>query len=83
MPYSSNKDLPDRVKNVLPYGAQTMWRKVFNSAYKTYGNDEQAAKAAWAQVKKYYKKSGDKWVSLRAINSIYKIEIPEEIGCLK
>lgn len=72
MPYKTNKDLPDRVKDNLPMGAQTIFRKVFNNALKEYkdpkkrrGKDsleETANKVAWSAVKKVYKKVKDKWV---------------------
>ncbi|MBD3248425.1 cation transport regulator ChaB [Candidatus Woesearchaeota archaeon] len=72
MPYRSNKTLPKRVRDNLPQGAQTVFRKAYNNAYEQYkdpkkrkGNDtrtEAANKVAWSAVKKKYKKKGDKWV---------------------
>ena len=32
MPYSSNRELPDSVRHVLPGHAQTIYQKAFNSA---------------------------------------------------
>jgi cation transport regulator len=71
MPYRANKDLPPRVKNNLPQGAQTIYRKAFNNAFKQYkspskrrygGTQESAAhRVAWSAVKNVYKKKGDKW----------------------
>ena len=51
MPYSSNKALPDAVRR-LPSHAQDVWRATFNAAYRKYGKDEPAARAAWAAVKR-------------------------------
>ena len=62
MPYSSNDDLPKKVKDNLPKGAQTIYRKAYNSAYEQYDSAETRSKVAWSAVKKEYKKKGDKWV---------------------
>jgi len=72
MPYKANKELPSRVKKNIPQGAQTIYRKAFNNAFKQYkekskrrygGTREEAAhRVAWAAVKNEYKKKGDKWV---------------------
>ncbi|MBP6892084.1 ChaB family protein [Candidatus Babeliales bacterium] len=56
MPYEVNADLPDSIKKSLPEHAQSIFRKVFNSALNQYGNEEQAFKVAWAVVKKEYEK---------------------------
>lgn len=61
MPYKINKDLPDSIKNNLPFHAQTIYRKTFNNAYKQYP-EGLAHQTAWAAVKKSYKKKNDKWV---------------------
>lgn len=61
MPYASNADLPDSVKNHLPDHAQTIYRKAFNNAYEQY-DEPTAFKVAWAAVKKEYHKEGDYWV---------------------
>jgi len=52
LPYPSKASLPDAVKK-LPDHAQEIWRKAWNNAYKTYGNETQAFKVAWAAVAKY------------------------------
>jgi len=67
MPYRTNKGLPDRVRKNLPMGAQTIYRKAFNNAFKQYrdpkkrrygGTREAAAhRVSWAAVKKVYKKN--------------------------
>lgn len=62
MPYKTNKELPKSVKDNLPQGAQTIYRKAFNSADKQYDSDKKAHQVAWSAVKKEYKKKGDKWV---------------------
>lgn len=65
MPYVSNKDLPDSIKNTLPTGAQDIWRNAFNSAAKqTPGDEEKANKIAWGAVKNagWSKGSGGNWV---------------------
>jgi cation transport regulator len=66
MPYSSNDDLPDRVRLHLPAHAQTIYREAFNHAWQSYHQDarheEIAHRVAWAAVKKSYVKRGDSWV---------------------
>ena len=57
MPYSTNKELPDSVRKNLPQGAQTIFRKAFNNAFKQYkGAEVRCFRVAWAAVKKVYKK---------------------------
>lgn len=72
MPYNSNEELPDNVRNNLPEHGQQIYRKAFNSAWDEYKNpedrrgdddrEEVSHKVAWAAVKKEYHKEGDKWV---------------------
>lgn len=72
MPYRTNAELPDSVKNVLPEHAQDIFRDAFNHAWDEYadpvkrkGNssqEETAFRVAWAAVKKIYEKVGDRWV---------------------
>lgn len=63
MPYTSNADLPARVKDNLPEHAQAIYRSAFNSAYAEYDHNEaRASKVAWAAVSHSYKKRGGKWV---------------------
>jgi cation transport regulator len=67
MPYARNEDLPDRVTDNLPQGAQTIFRKAFNSAHGQYDSpddrkegssrEETAHRVAWSAVKKEYKKT--------------------------
>lgn len=73
MPYKTNSELPDRVKNNLPKHAQDIYREAFNKASGEYkdpkkrrGNasqEEVSHKVAWSAVKAKYTKNGDKWVS--------------------
>lgn len=77
MPYRTNSDLPERVKNNLPEHAQDIYREAFNSAWNEYedpgkrrgreSHEEVAHKVAWSAVKKEYVKNeeGD-WVSKAA-----------------
>lgn len=60
MPYTSIADLPSGVRK-LPKHAQEIYRSAFNSALKQYNDEGLAAQTAWSQVKKSYKKVGDKW----------------------
>ena len=72
MPYKTNKFLPKRIRDNLPQGAQTIYRKAYNNAYKQYRDPkkrrggatfvETCNKVAWSAVKKVYKKKTDKWV---------------------
>jgi cation transport regulator len=66
MPYKTNNDLPERVRDHLPDHAQEIYREAFNSAWDQYdqpkerrGDDsreETAHKVAWAAVKRDYEK---------------------------
>lgn len=51
VPYRSNTELPESVKNNLPEEAQTTWRKIFNSAMEQYKDEGKAAATAWAGLK--------------------------------
>lgn len=63
MPYTSNAELPARVRDNLPEHAQAIYREAFNSAYQEYGhNDARASKVAWAAVSNSYKKRDGRWV---------------------
>lgn len=73
MPYKSNKDLPESVKNHLPEHAQDIYREAYNHAWQEYKNPEKrrgdesreeiSHKVAWSAVKEKYTKHGDKWVA--------------------
>ena len=66
MPYKTNADLPENVKNVLPEHAQEIYLEAFNSAWDQYdepeerrgdsSREETAHRVAWAAVKRTYQK---------------------------
>lgn len=63
MPFNSNQELPAGVRNSLPTEAQTVWRKVFNSAKAQGKADDEAAKIAWSAVENGWKKNEQgEWV---------------------
>lgn len=74
MPYSSNNELPSKIKNKLPSHAQEIYRAAFNNAWEQYKSpknrnnpvescEQVSHKVAWAAVEKKYKKdSSGKWV---------------------
>lgn len=73
MPYKSNSELPETVRENLPDHGQDIYREAFNSAWEEYadpserrGNEsreEVAHKVAWSAVKKVYEKdSRGNWV---------------------
>lgn len=73
MPYNTNNELPDSVKDSLPEHAQDIYKEAFNSAYDQYKDatdregdstrEETAHRVAWASVKnKYEKRSEGDWV---------------------
>lgn len=62
MPYTSNADLPDRVKDHLPEHAQDIFREAFNHALDEYHNEQQAFKVAWGAVERTYERgANDQW----------------------
>jgi len=61
MPYSYPNNIPSWAKN-LPTGAQKKAISAFNSVLRDNGTEEEARIAAWANVRRDYKKSGGKWV---------------------
>lgn len=73
MPYKTNDELPDKVKNNLPEHALDIYRKAFNNAWDEYNSpkkrrsdesqEEVAHKVAWSAVKEKYIKKGDRWVA--------------------
>jgi cation transport regulator len=65
LPYSSNQDLPDSVRNHLPSDAQDIYREAYNFANKKYPNWEEGRKHqyAWGAVKKrFYENERGTWV---------------------
>jgi cation transport regulator len=73
VPYASNHDLPASIRRHLPYEAQDIFRKAFNSAWLSYGTrdparrEEIAHRVAWAAVKKRFRKVGDAWLPLAEV----------------
>jgi len=65
MPYT--KDSPPNWLKNLPKGAQSLGIRVFNAVYAKNHDDNQARMAAWAQIKRKYKKAGDQWVKLETL----------------
>lgn len=66
MPYETNGELPDSVRDNLPEGAQTIYRKAFNSAWDEYADQDDheslAHRVAWSAVKQSYEKRAGDWV---------------------
>lgn len=69
MPYSSNSELPESVRGVLPEHALAIYRKAYNNAHEQYkdpeerrgdaSREETAHRVAWAAVKNEYEKGAD------------------------
>ncbi len=73
MPYESNDELPDQVKDNLPKHAQEIYKEAYNNAWDEYkdpkdrqgdaSREEVSHKVAWAAVKnKYEKNDNGDWV---------------------
>ncbi len=72
MPYRTDAELPEQVKNVLPAHAREIYVDAFNHAWDEYADpekrrkgttrEETAHRVAWTAVKKVYEKAGDRWV---------------------
>lgn len=66
MPYKSQADLPENVKNVLPEHAREIYMEAYNSAWEQYdkpeerrgdsSREETAHRVAWSAVKNKYEK---------------------------
>jgi len=75
MPYQTNNDLPESVRDALPAHAQDIYRAAYNSAWDEYANahqrrgdesrEEAAHRVAWAAVKHTYEKDDatGKWTA--------------------
>jgi cation transport regulator ChaB len=63
MPYASNAELPDAVKDALPQAqARGIWRNTFNSQQERGLSEERCFASAWAAVKRSYRQdSAGKW----------------------
>lgn len=63
MPYRIVEDLPDSVRQHLPYHAQEIYLAAFNNAWQAHPGDEAAVhRIAWAAVKRRYHKENEAWV---------------------
>jgi len=74
MPYKTNDDLPESIRNSLPSKAQDIWREVFNKT----GDDkdeEAARKIAWGAVKKSYEKQENgTWIQKKEFAETHEFE---------
>lgn len=63
MPYTSNADLPEAVRNALPAAAQSIFRNVFNAQAERGLSEERAFASAWGALKNQGWEKGDdgKW----------------------
>lgn len=92
MPFSKNTDLPNNIKSVLPFSAQSIFRRAFNSASLSGSSEKSSIRIGWTAVKNAgFKKNKDgKWIKASlAINfkhigiswenetSFYEAEIPK------
>ncbi len=65
MPYRTNQDLPESVRNSLPAEAQDIYRDAFNFAYKKYPEWDEGRKHqyAWGAVKRrFHQDDKGSWV---------------------
>lgn len=76
MPYKSNSELPETVREKLPEHGQDIYREAFNNAWQECkapserrGNEsreEVSHKVAWSAVEQVYEKNSEgKWVKKR------------------
>ena len=56
MPYSSNDDLPERVRSRYSSNCQSVWRHTFNSVLEDYGDESRAFASATGQANKCQEK---------------------------
>jgi cation transport regulator len=63
MPYKTNRELPESVRDHLPDHAQEIYQAAYNNAWDEYDHDEaRAHRVAWGAVERDYEKddkSGD------------------------
>lgn len=78
MPYSKNN--PPTFSKNMPAGAQRIAIDTANAILNEGGNEEDAIRAAISNVKKEYKKSGDKWVPKAALAEIELIITKANVG---
>lgn len=72
MPYKTNADLPESIRNSLPAEAQAIFRSAYNSHKERHpdASEEDCMKVAWGAVKRTYKKEGGRWVKKSTGDSI-------------
>jgi cation transport regulator ChaB len=70
MPFTTNADLPEDIKNVLPDEAQTAFRDKYNEAIELKMGDAEALKHGWSGVKDAgFKKDDEKWIKAKKNNA--------------
>jgi len=64
MPYATNEELPEPIRNALPRAAQDVFRSAYNRAAQGGASESKAMGYAWVAVKNGWKKNGNnqKWV---------------------
>jgi cation transport regulator len=65
VPFTTNAELPERIRQRLPQPAQDIFRAAFNAAYFRYGPNQEARafRIAWAAVKQgYAHRAASLWV---------------------
>jgi cation transport regulator len=84
MPYKTNADLPDSIKDNLPAEAQSQFREVVNSVLAEGHSEERAFKSAWSVIKRRWKKNEEgNWVKKNADGTIEAdviAKVDEELG---
>lgn len=74
IPYKTNADLPDGIRENLPGEAQTVYRTVFNDNEDK--GESNAAKIAWTAVKNGWEKNSDgKWVRKETVTKTADVRI--------
>ena len=63
MPYASNDELPERIRERLPVHAQDIFREAFNHAWVRHQREDVAHRVAWAAVKRKFEKVNGIWVA--------------------
>jgi cation transport regulator len=51
MPYTTNRELPNDIRDRLSESAQNFYRAAFNSALQWYGEEAKAHQIAWSAVR--------------------------------
>jgi cation transport regulator len=51
MPYTTNRELPNDIRDRLSESAQNFYRAAFNSAVQWYGEEAKAHQIAWSAVR--------------------------------